>query len=388
MKESLYDVLGIPRGANADEIKKAYKKLALKHHPDKNKDNPDAEVQFKKITEAYTILSDDNKRAQYDQFGTVEDVPPMPEMNDIFSQMFGGGGGGPFGGFSSMFGGMNMGGSGHDEGPSVEVVQVEVSLAEVYEGTKKTVTFTVTDECDKCNGTGAQDGHHNVINCMVCGGRGMITQQLAPFMITTQRCHACSGNGKMIKEGKRCHACNGGKTMRVHKTIDVKLPKGLPNAHQHKCEGRGSFNERVRRHNDVVLIFNYKYQTSEHSYIQNIDQDGTIHIKFDVKLDDIICGFKRTIAPYGKEITIFSNSYVNPQKPITLKGKGLPHFKRDTCADMIVHLNVVFGDDLVRMNKYRDVFLKIFKHKDDDDATANPTTQATDDSNCICINSK
>lgn len=386
MKESLYDILGIPRNASADDIKRAYKKLALKHHPDKNKDNPDAEAQFKKLTEAYTILSNDDKRAQYDQFGTVDEIPPMPDMNDIFSQLFGGmpngGGGGGGGGmpfsFSSMFGG--FGGHEEPQGPTMEVMHVDVSLAEVYEGSKKTITFNITDMCQTCHGSGAQGGSNNIINCMACGGRGMVTQQLSPFMISTQRCSACGGNGKMIKDGKKCNACHGQKTARTSKTIDVKLPKGLPNAHQHKCEGRGNYNVRTKRHNDIVLIFNYK--VSSEQGVASIDCNGTIHVEVDVKLDEIICGFKRTISPYGKEITIYSTSFVNPQNPIVLKGRGLPHYKKDTYADMVINLNVKYTDDLVRMNKYRDVFHKIFKKKDEDVLTDAPME------NAHCVNTK
>lgn len=360
MKSDFYELLGVSRDATEDDIKKAYRKLALKYHPDKNQDDPEAESKFKKFTEAYTVLTDPEKRAQYDQFGKVDDIPPMPDVSDIFSQMFGGMG---FGGgagdpFSFMFGNKQR-----EEDP-LEVLNVAVTLDEVYEGTKKSIAYTINDECTDCHGTGAQDGPNNIITCMVCKGQGMVTQQLSPFMVSTHKCHSCNGNGKMIKDGKRCHTCRGNKMVRVNKSMEVKLPKGIPNGHQYRSEGRGSFVPHSRKYADMVLIFNYRLPNDPS--LGNIDHNGNITYNMTVKLDDIICGFKKTINLYGKDVTVYSTGFVNPTNPIILKGCGLPIFKKDGYGDIVLKLGVHYTDDLCRMNKYKDVFYKIFKRKEDD----------------------
>jgi len=357
-RESLYDILGVPRDASNDDIKKAYRKLALKFHPDKNKDDPEAEVKFKKLSEAYAVLSDENKKQEYDQFGTVDEIPPMPDISNLFSQMFGGVSGFSHDPFSFMFGGKQHG---HH---IVETIPVEVTLEEVYEGARKTINFQIVDKCEDCGGTGAIDGNQNIINCLICKGRGMYTQQLSPFMVSTSKCPACSGNGKMIKEGKQCHTCHGQKVVKTTKSIDIKLPKGIPNGHQHKSEGKGSYNESTQKHNDILLVFNYK--TRGDQGVHHIDESGNIQMNITIKFEELVCGFKRVLNPYGREITIYATGYINPQKPYVLKGLGLPHYKKETVGDLLLHFNVIYPDDTSKINKYKDVFLKIFRKKDED----------------------
>lgn len=362
--ESLYDILGVSRDITQDELKKVYRKLALKYHPDKNKEDPAAESTFKKISEAYAILSDEEKRSQYDQFGTVDEMPQMPNMNDIFSQMFGNFGGNHFGGgdpFSFMFGG---GGAQRQHQNNQEIITVDVTLKEVYEGAKKTITFTAREPCNFCNGTGAVDGDASIINCLTCKGIGMVTQQIAPFMISTHKCQSCNGNGKMVKEGKKCQSCNGTKLCATNKSIDLKLPKGIPNGHQHRSEGRGSYNESTRKNNDIILLFKYHFPSDVQ--IDNIDVHGDINVSLSIKLDELLCGFKRTLNIYGKDITVYTTGYINPLTTLKLKGVGLPQFKKDTYGDLVIRLNVIFPDDSGKYNKYHDVFLRIFKRKDED----------------------
>lgn len=358
-RESLYDILEVSRDISQEDLKKQYRKLALKHHPDKHASDPEArqkaEATFKKISEAYAVLSDENKRQQYDQFGTVEDIPPMPDMNDIFSQMFGN-----FAGrdpFSFMFGGPQ-----HQQN-SIEVVKVGITLQEVYNGAKKTVSFNVNEECSTCNGTGAQDGESSIINCLVCKGRGVITHQLAPFMITQQTCPSCNGNGKMIKDGKKCTTCNGNKLCSNTKSVDIKLPRGIPNNYQHKLDSKGSYNVNTKKNNDVVFLFNYIYP-KDHN-INSIDDDGNIHVTIDIKLDELLCGFKRVLNIYGKDLVMYSKGYINPSKKIVLRKHGLPIYKKDVCGDLIISISVVYTDDVNKFNKYHDVFLKIFKKHDE-----------------------
>lgn len=367
-RESLYDVLGVPRDASCDDIKKAYRKLALKFHPDKNKDDPEAEIKFKKISEAYAILSDENKKQEYDQFGTVDEIPPMPDISNLFSQMFSGANGFGHDPFSFMFGGKQ-----HVQ-HIVETINVDVTLEEVYEGSRKTINFQIVDKCADCGGTGAIDGNQNIINCLICKGRGMYTQQLSPFMVSTSKCPACSGNGKMIKEGKQCHSCHGQKVVKTTKSMDIKLPKGIPNGHQHRSDGKGSYNESTQKYNDILLVFNYKAQ-ADHG-IHNIDNHGNIHVNINLKFEELLCGFKRSLQPYGREIIFFSTGYINPQKPYVLKGLGLPQYKKDTIGDLIIQFMISYPEDTSKITKYKDVFMKIFRKKDEDIKVAGDASNA------------
>lgn len=358
--EDLYSVLEVNKNASIDEIKKAYRRLAVKHHPDKNKGDPSAEDKFKKIVSAYDVLSNPDKKAHYDQFGTVDDgqgggfpgMHGMHGMPDILKNMFGGGGftempsGHPF---SFMF----PGGGGPPA--NMDRVQITVDLSDVYNGSVKKIELELLDKCRTCNGIGAASAD-DIITCMKCNGSGVSFQQMGPFAVQTQ-CMSCGGQGKHIKNNKVCGTCKGQKTAYYQKNFELKIPKGVPNSYEYILEKRGGFNVDSGTYNNIALVFKYK----QHDGIV-IDEHANVSYTMDVKLEDLLCGFNKSIDLYGigDEYTITSLGYVNPRKTYRIRSMGLPRFKKDEHGDLSIHLNIVYPDD-DRITKYTDVFCKVFK---------------------------
>jgi DnaJ-class molecular chaperone len=359
MSDSLYDILGVSKTATPEEIKKAYRRKALELHPDKaqGEDKAEAEAKFKKLVEAFNVLADEDKRRQYDTLGTVGDMPPMPDINDILNSMFGGmnmgmGGMDPF---ASLFGGMR-GGKQHQQ--RSETIGVEVTLEEVYKGCTKRVEYNIQDMCGGCRGVGAEDPK-DLIKCMGCGGKGMVTQMINPMMMTTMTCGSCGGQGKMIKQGKECRVCKGSRTVRAGRILELKLPKGVHQGFGQKVDGRGSWDPDSNQYNDLLVIFNL--QCNDKSVI--IDEHHNVFVTIQVKLEELLCGFTRSLNIFGHPQVIKMIGYVNPNKEFKFEGMGLPKFRKSTPGDLVFKLQIDWSSvDAGRLAKYLDVFGKIFKY--------------------------
>jgi molecular chaperone DnaJ len=231
-KRDYYDLLGVSKTAAADEIKLAYRRQAIKFHPDKNPGNAEAESQFKAINEAYEVLSDGNKRAAYDRFGH-EGVngQPGPAQGPSGFDGFGGFGSGDidlgdilgniFGGGEASGGGQRRGG-GRSRGQDV-AIEVEVSLREAFEGGKKPLHVEKLEQCDVCHGSGAKPGTRPV-TCKMCGGAGQVRTQRSIFMMQ-QTCPTCHGEGQMIEAP--CSGCRGAGASEKESTITVRIPPGV-----------------------------------------------------------------------------------------------------------------------------------------------------------------
>lgn len=359
---SLYDLLDVKNDASEEDIKKAYKKMALKYHPDKNTNDPEAEVKFKNITEAYSVLSDKNKRTAYDTYGSV-DANPMEGMdiNDLFSSMFSGRGGGVGESFFSFFGGD---GGGHSSRQQQDFIEIPITLADVYHGKNKKIEYDTLELCRSCNGCGAQDPK-DIISCMKCKGKGSLMQQIAPFMVTQVTCNACSGNGTMIKNNKKCNTCNGSKTQYAKRSMEVRIPKGIPNKFKHMVNGKGGYNLSTKRNNDLIIIFRYDLEGKNIL----VDDNNNIVMTIDVKLEELLCGFKKTFDLYDKKITIRSSKYFNPTKTLMHNTYGLPIYKSKALGKFAIKFNMIYTDDVNKIGKFKDVFVKVFKPEDiiDDD---------------------
>jgi DnaJ-class molecular chaperone len=387
MHTELYELLGVPKSASPDEIKKAYRKLALQCHPDKAQgDKDEAAEKFRKLSEAYNVLSDDAKRERYDRFGVVDDNPQgggVPQdLNDILKNMFGdmsfGPNAGSGGGFSFMFGGGDPFGAGPFGGPTrkaSDVVPVSVTLDDVYSGLKKTIDYEINEVCNHCKGSGANDPS-DLIKCMKCNGQGSLTQQMGPFMMASSMCPACFGNGTSVKSNKQCHKCRGEKVVKLKKTMEVRIPKGIPNQHMHVVRNMGSYNKTAKTQNDLVLMFEYDIP-KQHELV--IDDHGNVLYKMDVRLEELLCGFTKEIKLYGKPFMFQSTGYFNPTKNFVLPDGGMPVMNKNRYGNLVVEFRVIYPDDVSKINKYHDVFSKVFKKNID------ISDNTVDDSSDRCI---
>ena len=265
-KRDYYEVLGVERSASADEIKKAYRKAALKYHPDKNPGDKEAEEKFKEAAEAYDVLSNPDKKARYDQFGHAGMNGPAGggtyssggfSMEDIFSQfgdIFGGHFGGGFGGFSGFggFGGSAGGARRVNRGSDLRV-KVRLTLKEIVNGTTKKLKISKFVVCDQCGGSGARTPS-GVSKCKTCNGTGVVTEVVDSFFGRTQTqraCPTCQGSGEVITDP--CPKCKGEGVVRGEEVVEIKIPAGVGEGMQLSVSGKGNAARRGGINGDLYI---------------------------------------------------------------------------------------------------------------------------------------
>ncbi|MFT9598894.1 molecular chaperone DnaJ [Mesobacillus sp.] len=340
-KRDYYEVLGVSNSASKDEIKKAYRKLSKKFHPDINKE-PGADEKFKEVKEAYEVLSDDQKRAHYDQFGHVDP-----------NQGFGGGGdfGGGFGGFEDIFNSFFGGGGGRRRDPNAprQGADLQYTMTLKFEeavfGKETDIEIPREEECDTCDGTGAKPGT-KVDTCKHCHGSGQISvEQNTPFgrIVNRRVCHYCNGTGKEIKE--RCTTCSGtGKVTRRNK-IHVKIPAGVDDGQQLRVAGKGEAGINGGPAGDLYIVFHIR----SHEFFE---RDG----------DDIYCEMPITFvqASLGDEVEVPTlHGKVKLKVPagtqtgtkFRLKGKGVPNVRGYGTGDQHVLIKIVTPTKLSEKQK-------------------------------------
>lgn len=319
MTHKYYELLGVSQSSSKDEIKKAYKKLAIQMHPDKGGD-PE---KFKEVSNAYSVLSDDEKRAQYDQLGDegFENNGGAPHMNphDIFEQFFGGGGGGfPFG-FN-----MHMGPMGPQKRNN-HVHEMNISMDDAYHGIKKSVRVNLTKLCPKCKNT-----------CHACQGKGHVMDMRRMGFLTQmmqRQCEACNGCGYVSKGKLGCVECTGTGTLKEDHKLDINIPAGVQSGHAIVFNGLG---EQANGANEISGDLVFHIHVQNHPFFQRQGNDLVYTEK--ITLKESICGKDVKIRHFTGSIDFNSSDYgvVQPNKPYIIKGKGMPG------GDLLVLFNVVY----------------------------------------------
>ena len=331
-RDDYYEILGVPRDASATDIKKAYRQLVRKYHPDANPGNRDAEEHFKRVNEAYEVLGDAQKRAQYDQFGTVGDMS---------------GGGSPFEGFGGMgdlfgdlFESVFSGGTGRRraspnaprQGDDLEL-RLSVTLEEAATGTKKAVEIPRWETCETCRGSGAAPGT-KAETCETCRGSGQVeTRQQTPFgqFVSVNTCPRCGGTGKFIRTP--CPDCNGQGRMRKRKSVDVRIPAGVDTGTRLRISGEGEAGINGGPAGDLYLVV----EVAEH---RDFKRDGAdLHCRLTVTFPQVALGCTvpvRTLT--GESETLEIPAGTQPGKVFRIRGKGMPRLRgaRGT-GDLFVH---------------------------------------------------
>lgn len=333
-KQDYYEVLGVEKNATDDEIKRAYRKLAIKYHPDKNPGDKNAEEMFKKVAEAYEVLSDPQKRQRYDQFG----------FNDPMSggSGFGGGGFNPFDIFNSFFGGGGSGFSGFSSfgdddatshGSNIRV-RVKVNLQDVLNGVEKHIKIKKYVLCEDCHGTGAKDGTAYE-TCSKCRGRGRVIQTVNSIfgrMQTEAVCPDCHGTGRKIKT--RCPHCNGEGVVMGEQVIDVKIPAGVADGMQLSMEGYGNAARRGGQAGDLYILIEEEKQNDF------IRQDNNLIYNLLIDFPTAVLGGEVEIPLVDGKQTIKIPAGTQPNTQQRLAGKGLPTVNRYGRGDLIVNIYV------------------------------------------------
>jgi molecular chaperone DnaJ len=334
-KRDYYEVLGVERGASADEIKRAYRKKALEFHPDRNKDDPSAEAKFKEAAEAYDVLSDQAKRQRYDQFGHAgmgqgsfsgTRFTNIEDIFEAFGDIFGGGGGGIFG---DLFGGGGRRRGGRRAGRDLRIV-LELSLEEIDQGVERTITLKRNDSCDECQGSGARPGTSPVV-CRTCGGRGQVQHSQGFFTMATH-CPQCRGAGKVIESP--CAACKGGGQLPKKADVTIRVPAGVEDGMTLRVAGEGDAGQPGAPRGDLLCVI----RESEHKVFQRSGPD---------LMTEVPCSFAQLTLGDSVEIPTLRGRVemtipegTQSGKVFRLRGQGLPALEGRGRGDQLVRVFV------------------------------------------------
>lgn len=366
-KRDYYEVLGTEKGASADELKKAYRKLAMKYHPDRNAGDAEAEAKFKEVGEAYEVLKDEQKRAAYDRFG-----------HEAFEQGGGGfhnagGGGAGFGGFTDIFEEMFgdfMGGGGGGRGRGGQRAargadqryNLEISLEDAFKGRAVEIKVPTAVACDSCDGTGAEDGAQPV-TCQTCGGDGKIRASQG-FFTVERTCPTCMGQGQVID--KPCGKCSGSGRMHKDKTLNVNIPKGVEEGTRIRLTGEGEAGMRGAPPGDLYIFLSVRphrlfERDGEHLFCRVPISMADAALGGEIEVPTIDGGRAKVKVPDGTQTG----------QRFRLRAKGMPQLRSEARGDMYIELAV---ETPVNLTKRQKELLKEFRTEGQGKNT-NPETE-------------
>lgn len=339
-KRDYYEVLGVDKGASPEEIKKAYRKKAIKYHPDKNPDNKEAEEKFKEAAEAYEVLSSADKKQRYDQFGHAGMGGGAGgfgggghgmSMDDIFS-MFGDVFGDSFGGFGG-FGGGGGRRQRTNRGTNLRV-KVKLTLKEIAEGVEKKIKVKKYISCQHCSGTGAEGGS-SYSTCSTCNGSGQVTRISNTFlgqMQTASVCPSCNGDGRVITN--KCSHCAGEGVTRGEEVISLKIPAGVAEGMQLNVSGKGNAARRGGVAGDLLLLI------EEEDHPDLIRDDNNLIYNLFLSMPEIALGTTSEIPTVDGHVKVKIEAGTQPEKVLRLRGKGLPDVNGYGRGDLLVRVHV------------------------------------------------
>ncbi|MBS2097065.1 molecular chaperone DnaJ [Carboxylicivirga linearis] len=341
-KRDYYEILEVSKSASADEIKKAYRKKAIKYHPDKNQGDKAAEEKFKEAAEAYEVLSSPEKRQRYDQFGHAGVGGAAGggfggggmSMDDIFSHfgdIFGGG----FGGFSGFggFGGSSRGGRRVNKGSNLRV-KVKLNLEEIANGAEKKIKVKKYVQCKSCGGNGAADSS-SYSNCSTCHGTGQVTRisnTILGQMQTSSTCPTCGGDGKNITN--KCAPCAGEGIVRDEEVISLNIPAGVEEGMQLSVSGKGNAARRGGVNGDLLVLI------EEEKHPELVRDGNNLIYSLNISIPDAILGTPVEIPTVEGKVKVKIEPGTQPGKILRLRGKGLPEVNSYGRGDLLVQIQV------------------------------------------------
>ncbi len=341
-KRDYYDVLGVNKSADKEEIKKAYRKLALKHHPDKNKGDKSSEEKFKEASEAYHVLSDEKRKANYDQFGHAafqgaggqggfSNFDFSSSFSDIFEDVFG-----DFG-----FGRQSRGGRSRNRGNDLRY-DISINLNDAFIGTEKKVNYTTYKKCRTCSGSGAKPGSKPSA-CSYCGGQGRVRSSQGFFTIQ-QTCPECGGEGQKITNP--CGNCNGMGKQQSNENVAVKIPQGVDDGTRIRLAGKGEAGSKGGSNGDLYLFISVE----PHNIFKRSEEN--LYYELPISFTDAALGSTVEVPSIdGKKTKIKIPSGTQSGKQLRLKGKGMPVLKRNIYGDLYIRIITEVPTSLTKRQK-------------------------------------